>query len=592
MLMSRLFGRTLREDPTGATTASHGLMLRAGMIHQLGAGIYSHLPLAFRAMDRIESIVAEEMDRVDGQQVALPVVHPADVWKQSGRWHSVGPEMARFTDREGHDMVLAMTHEEVVADIARQHVHSYRDLPFMIYQIHTKFRDEPRSRAGLIRVREFVMKDAYSCHTSEADLAEFYERMKEAYVRIYRRCGLEALVVRSSTGMMGGSGAHEFMLVTPAGEDTILVCASCGEAANREVATCRAPDADGAKMADLEEVATPNQTTIEGVAGFLGVESRETLKAVFYTVDDEVVFVAIRGDLEVNEAKLQGVLGTAELMASTEAELRGAGLVPGYASPVGVEGLRVVADRSVAAARNLVGGANREGFHLRNVNLGRDFQAEVADIGLVRTGDACPDCGEPLHEARGIEMGNIFQLGTGYAEKLGATYLDQDGQQQALIMASYGIGIGRLFACVVERHHDEHGIVFPMSVSPYDVQIVQLGDKEEIETAAADLQAGLVAQGLAVLRDDRKESAGVKFNDADLLGTTMRATVSNRGLKNGEIEIKLRGDREATTVPVAAAAERIAALRTELLAAIDPERPLWDAAGEVAAGAADGEAEG
>ncbi len=587
MLMSRLFGRTLREDPAGATTTSHGLMLRAGMIHQLGAGIYSHLPQAFRAMDRIEKIVAEEMDRVDGQRVALPVVHPADVWKQSGRWHSVGPEMARFTDREGHDMVLAMTHEEVVADIARQHVHSYRDLPFMIYQIHTKFRDEPRSRAGLIRVREFVMKDAYSCHTSHDDLAEYYERMKEAYVRIYRRCGLEALVVRSSTGMMGGSGAHEFMLVTPAGEDTILVCASCGEAANREVATCRAPAADESPMAEMEEVATPGQTTIEGVAGFLGVEPRETLKAVFYTVEEAVVFVAIRGDLEVNEAKLQAILG-AELTASTDAELRAAGLVPGYASPVGVEGLRVVADRSVAAARNLVGGANREGFHLRNVNLERDFQAEVANIASVRAGDACPDCGEPLHEARGIEMGNIFQLGTGYAEKLGATYLDQDGRQQALIMASYGIGIGRLFACVVERHHDEHGIVFPMSVSPYDVQIVQLGDKEEIETAAVELEAALEAKGLAVLRDDRKESAGVKFNDADLLGTTIRATVSNRGLKNGEIEIKLRGEKEAVTVPVGEAAKRIAALRTELLAAIDPERPVWNAAGEVATESVDG----
>lgn len=581
MLMSRLFGQTLREDPAGATTPSHALMLRAGMIHQLGAGIYSHLPLAFRAMDRIESIVAEEMDRVDGQRVALPVVHPADVWKRSGRWHSVGREMVRFLDREGHDMVLAMTHEEVVADMAKQHVHSYRDLPFMIYQIHTKFRDEPRSRAGLIRVREFVMKDAYSCHASMEDLQAYYDRMKDAYVRIFRRCGIEALVVRSDTGMMGGSGAHEFMLVTPSGEDTILACASCGYAANRDVATCAVPESDGSAMAEVEEVATPGQTTIEAVAGFLGKETRETLKAVFYTVDDAVVFVAIRGDLEVNEAKLQGVLGASELKAATDAELRAAGLVPGYASPVGVAGPRVVADRSVEAARNLVGGANREGYHLLNVNLGRDFEAEVADIAAVRQGDACPECGDPLREARGIEMGNIFQLGTGYAEKLGATYLDREGDQQAMIMASYGIGIGRLFACVIERHHDEHGIVFPMSVSPYDVHVVQLGDKAEITQAAAELEDGLQAAGLSVLRDDREESAGVKFNDADLIGTTIRVTVSNRGLKNGEIEIKLRGESEATNAPVEAAVDRIVEMRTELLSAMDPERPVWDAAAEV-----------
>ncbi len=579
MLMSRLFGQTLREDPAGATTPSHSLMLRAGMIHQLGAGIYSHLPLAFRAMEKIEKILAEEMDRVDGQRVMLPVVHPADVWKRSGRWQSVGPEMVRFTDRENHDMVLAMTHEEVVADIAAGHVHSYRDLPFMIYQIHTKFRDEPRSRAGLIRVREFVMKDAYSCHSSQEDLVSYYERMKEAYVRIYRRCGIEPLVVLSSSGMMGGSAAHEFMLVTPHGEDTILRCLNCDHAANRDVATRRPPTPDDSPMLPLEEVATPYQTTIEGVAGSLEVNTDQTLKAVFYTVEGEVVFVAIRGDLDVNEAKLQAVLNVPELIPSTHTELEAAGIVPGYASPVGFEDARVVVDRSVTAARNLVGGANRAGYHLRNVNYDRDFPAaEVADIASVREGDPCPECGESFHEVRGIEMGNIFQLGTGYAEKLGATYLDSDGRQQPLIMASYGIGIGRLFACVIAQSHDDHGIVFPISVSPYDVHIVQIGDKPEIAAAAEDLDAALESAGLSVIRDDRKESAGVKFNDADLIGTTIRATVSNRGLKNGEIELKLRGDAEATTVPVDEAASRIAVLRDQLLAVLDPTRPVPDPA--------------
>ena len=577
MLMSRLFGQTLREDPAGATTPSHALMLRAGMIHQLGAGIYSHLPLAFRAMDKIEKIVAEEMDRVDGQQVALPVVHPADVWKRSGRWQSVGPEMVRFTDRENHDMVLAMTHEEVVADIAAQHVHSYRDLPFMIYQIHTKFRDEPRSRAGLIRVREFVMKDAYSCHASEEDLASYYERMKEAYIRIYRRCGIEPLVVLSGTGMMGGSAAHEFMLVTPSGEDTILLCPNCGHAANREVATCRPPAQDDSPALPMEEVATPDQKTIEGVAGFLGVNPDQTLKAVFYTVDGKVVFVTIRGDLEVNEAKLQGLLKVPELIPSTDAELQAAGLVPGYASPVGVSGLRVIVDRSVAAARNLIGGANRAGYHVRNVNFDRDFQSsEVADIASVRLGDPCPDCCEPLHAVRGIEMGNIFQLGTGYAEKLGATYLDSEGRQQPLIMASYGIGIGRLFACVIERSHDEHGIIFPVSVSPYDVHIVQLGDKPDITATAETLHDDLETAGLTVIRDDRDDSAGVKFNDADLIGTSIRVTIGNRGLKNREIEVKLRGAAEALNVPIDEAAARIVSLRDDLLAALDPSSPVAD----------------
>lgn len=579
MLMSRLFGQTLREDPAGATTPSHSLMLRAGMIHQLGAGIYSHLPLAFRAMEKIERIVAEEMDRVDGQRVMLPVVHPADVWKRSGRWQSVGPEMVRFTDRENHDMVLAMTHEEVVADIAAAHVHSYRDLHFMIYQIHTKFRDEPRPRAGLIRVREFVMKDAYSCHSNEEDLASYYERMKDAYVRIYRRCGIEPLVVASSSGMMGGDAAHEFMLVTPHGEDTILRCLNCGHAANRDVATSRPPTSDESPALPMEEVATPDQTTIEGVASVLEVSSDQTLKAVFYTVEDEVVFVAIRGDLEVNEDKLQAVLKVPELIPSTHAELEAAGVVPGYASPVGVEGARVIVDRSVTATRNLIGGANRAGYHLRNVNYDRDFPAaEVVDIASVREGDPCPECGEPFNEVRGIEMGNIFQLGTGYAEKLGATYLDRDGRQQPVIMASYGIGIGRLFACVIERSHDKNGIVFPISVSPYDVHIVQLGDKPEITSAAEDLDTALESAGLSVIRDDRKESAGVKFNDADLLGTTIRVTVSNRGLRNGEIEIKLRSEAEATTVPADEAATHIAGVHDQLLAALDPTKPAPDPA--------------
>ena len=574
MLMSRLFGQTTREDPAGATTPSHALMLRAGMIHQLGAGIYSHLPLAFRAMDNIESIVAEEMDRVEGQRVALPVVHPAQVWQRSGRWSSVGSEMVRFKDREDHDMVLAMTHEEVVADIASQHVHSYRDLPFMIYQIHTKFRDEPRSRAGLIRVREFVMKDAYSCHASQEELISYYERMKEAYVRIYQRCGIEPLVVLSSTGMMGGSAAHEFMLVTQSGEDTILSCANCNYAANREVATYQAPVPDGAEQLPLEEVSTPKQTTIEDVSGFLGLRTDQTLKAVFYTIEGEVVLVAIRGDREVNEAKLQALLNVSELIPSNDLDLQEAGLIPGYASPVGITGTRLLVDHSVVVSRNLVAGANRAGYHLRNTNCDRDFSDyEVADVAITRHGDPCPKCGEALEEVRGIEMGNIFQLGTGYAEKLDAMYLDREGRQQPLIMASYGIGIGRLFACVIENSHDEKGIIFPASISPYDIHIVQLGDKPDIIRTAELLHRELESAGLSILRDDRADTAGVKFNDADLIGISIRVTVGDRKLRNGEIEIRLRNERESIDVPVKEAAIQIVHLHTDLLSRLIPNGP-------------------
>jgi prolyl-tRNA synthetase len=571
MLMSRIFGQTTREDPAGAATASHALMLRAGMIHQLGAGIYSHLPLAFRAMEKIETIVAEEMDRVEGQRVALPVVHPAQVWKRSGRWQSVGSEMVRFKDREDHDMVLAMTHEEVVADIASKHVHSYRDLPFMIYQIHTKFRDEPRSRAGLIRVREFVMKDAYSCHASEEDLISYYGRMKEAYVRIYQRCGIRPLVVLSSTGMMGGSGAHEFMLVTSSGEDTILSCPSCNYAANREIATYQAPVPDSSEELPLEEVSTPEQKTIEDVAGFLGVRTEQTLKAVFYTIDGKVILVAIRGDREVNEAKLQTLLNVSELVPSNELDLQDAGLIPGYASPIGITGVRLVVDHSVVASRNLVAGANRVGYHLRNTNCDRDFSDfEVADVAIVRHGDPCPECGEALEEVRGIEMGNIFQLGTGYAEKLDATYLDHEGRQQPVIMASYGIGIGRLFACVIENSHDDKGIIFPASISPYDIHIVQLGNKPEVVRTAELIHSELDSAGLSVLRDDRADTAGVKFNDADLIGISIRVTVGDRKLRNGEIEIKLRGQQESMDVAIKDAAVQIANLHTGLLSRLMP----------------------
>ncbi len=574
--MSRLFGRTLREAPARASTPSHRLLLRAAMIHQLGAGIYSYMPLAWRSLAKIEAIVAEEMDRVDGQRIGMPVVHPADLWQKSGRWDSIGHEMIRFRDRDDHEMVLAVTHEEVVADLVAHHVISYRDLPKVVYQIQTKFRDEPRSRGGLIRVREFVMKDAYSFHASAADLDEYYDRMVHAYVRIFRRCGLEPLVVEGDVGMMGGSMAHEFMLVTDIGEDTLFTCGDCEYAANSDVASSPLDTPVPEESKAIEEVATPGQTTIEGVATYLGVPTSRTLKAVFYVAGDDLVFAAIRGDLDVNEQKLVAALQSSEIRPASDQELAQVGIIPGYASPIGIRDAKIVVDLSVTVAANLVAGANREGFHAKGINYGRDFQADIeADIALARSGDPCPSCGGPLRETRGIEMGNTFKLGTRYTEKLGTTFLDSDGIQRPVIMASYGIGIGRLLASAIEHFHDTDGILFPVSISPYDVHIVELGDADEVVEAASRLDTELAAMGLGVLHDDRSESAGVKFKDADLIGVPLRVTISPRSLKNGGVELKQRSGSESTLLPLDTAVEEIASLQKRLMEELDPERELW-----------------
>ena len=580
MLMSRLFGRTLREDPAGATTASHRLLLRSAMIQQLGTGIYSYLPTGWRALARIEAIIAEEMDRIGGQRIEMPVVHPADLWKQSRRWYDVGPEMVRFRDRMDHDMVLAMTHEEIVADLAAAHVSSYRDLPQLVYQIHTKFRDEPRSRAGLIRVREFAMKDAYSMHCDEDEMAVLYQQVVEAYVRIFRRCGLETVVTESSTGMMGGNTAHEFMLLDPSGEDTILICPRCSYTANQEVAESRRQDPGGAEPEPMEEVATPGATTIEQVASLLGVGPEQTAKAVFYQAGGELIFAVIRGDREINEAKLAALLKAPVEPASPQS-LQEAGIVAGYASPVGVEGVRVVVDHSVADSPKLVGGANRSGFHLRNTNYPRDYRGLQADIGSARSGDGCPRCQGYIYEARGIELGNTFQLGYGYAEKRGAFYLDPEGEPKPFFMCSYGIGVGRILGAAVERWNDANGMILPPGIAPWDVHVVQLGGGDDVAAAASDLVAGLGERGLEVLHDDRSVSAGVKFNDADLLGLPLRVTVSARNLRAGQIEIKPRSSREAEMADLEGGAAAIADRHAEIRGRHRPDRQIWDPVSEV-----------
>ena len=552
MRMSQLFGNTLRENPADAEMPSHQLLVRAGMIRPLAAGIYSYLPLGWRVLRKIEAIMRQEMEAVGAQDMMMPVVHPAELWQATGRWQSIGPNMGRLRDRAGRDLVLAVTHEEVVADLARHEIRSYRQLPRLVFHIQTKFRDELRPRGGLVRVREFTMKDAYSLDADWQGLDAAYLKMYQVYANIFRRCNVETLVVQADVGQMGGSASQEFMALNEHGEDTLILCPACGYAANVERAIFAKPEAERQPEGDAEEMATPGCKTIADVAAFVGVPTHQTLKAVFYvTAGGEFIFAVIRGDLDVNETKLRNLLGGAEFGPATDAEIVAIGAVPGYASPRGLTGVRVIADDSVYLGNNFVAGANREGYHLLNVNYPRDFQAElVADFALARAGDACPTCGAALTEARGIELGHLFKLGTRYSEALGATYLDADGQARPIVMGSYGIGTGRLMAVVVEQHHDEHGIIWPVEIAPYHVHLINLGrDAEEEATKTAEiLYTNLLAQGFEVLYDDRDERAGVKFNDADLIGVPVRVTVSRRSLAQNGVEVKRRDASERTIV--------------------------------------------
>jgi prolyl-tRNA synthetase len=574
MKMSQLFGQTLRQPPADAQVASHQLAVRAGLVRFLGAGIYSLLPLGWRVARKIEAIMREEMDALGAQEMLMPVLNPAELWQATGRWNSVGPALVRLQDRAGRDYALAMTHEEVVTELARREVQSYRDLPRVIYHIQTKMRDEPRPRGGLLRVREFQMKDAYSLHADTADLDAFYPRMIEAYRRIFTRCDLAAIPVEADTGMMGGADSHEFMLPCPAGEDTIIRCAACGYAANAERAAFRLPPAVPQSLEKPCPIATPGCETIADVAAFVGVPTSQTLKAVFYALSlpqalslreapAELVFVVIRGDLEVNETKLRNLLGGGELRTATDEEIRAAGAEPGYASPMGLQvrssrtgaGVLVVADRSSEAGSNFVVGANRPGYHLSGVNYPRDFAVTLlADIAQAQAGHLCPRCEGTLAAEVAIELGHCFKLGTRYSEPVGATYLDAAGQAHLVVMGSYGIGVGRLMAAVIETHHDEHGLIWPITVAPYQVHLVALQGGEAI---AANLYADLQAAGIEVLYDDRNESAGVKFADADLIGCPMRVTVSTRSLKAGGFEVKARWETEKRIIAPESLAETI-----------------------------------
>jgi prolyl-tRNA synthetase len=564
MRRSELFGETLRQVPADAEIVGQQLLLRGAYIQPLASGIYSFLPLGQRVKRKVERILREEMDRIGGQEVTLPVLQPADLWRKSGRWDAVGPELVRLKDRGGHDMVLAMTHEEAFSDLLVQGVKSYRRLPVMLYQIQTKIRDEPRPRGGLIRVREFTMKDAYSAHVSIEDLDQFYPRMYDAYLRIFRRCGLDAVPVEADPGMMGGSTTHEFMYLSPIGEDVLALCDACDYAANREVATFAKLSPEPEELKPLEETATPDTETIAALADLLGVPTSRTAKAVFFMAGPRLVFAVVRGDMEINETKLARALGATDLRPARADELVGTGIVPGYASPIGIRGAVVVVDDLVAGSPNLIAGANRLGYHLLNTNAGRDYQPDLtADIAEVYEGAPCPRCGSPLRLTRAVEIGHTFKLGTKYSAALGARYLDAEGTLRDIVMASYGIGVGRLIACVAEAHHDDQGLVWPAALAPFAVYLVGLDlEDDAVRKEAEDLYAALQERGIEVLYDDRDERAGVKFKDADLLGIPLRVTVSRRALRDAAYEMKQRASGETRHIPSGDAAAEIVRMAT------------------------------
>lgn len=572
MRLSHLFGTTLRQPPSDAEMVSHQLLVRGGYVRQLSAGVYSFLPLGWRVIRKIEAIIRDEMNKADGQEMHMPSLNPAELWKETKRWYEIGPELVRFQDRMGRDMVLAMTHEEVVTDLARREIKSYRQLPVVVYHIQSKVRDEPRPRAGLIRLREFIMKDAYSFDTDTASLDVYYPRMFQAYVNVFKRSGVVVEAVEADPGMMGGTGSHEFMMLAPGGEDSLIKCQTCGYAANveaaeakKEVAGESAPQPDQA-VPPPSEVLTPNAKTIDDLVRFFNLPSHCFLKTVAYNANNQLVVAVIRGDLDINEAKLARVLKTADITLAGDEMLAAAGIPAGFMSPVGLKGARVVVDDSVLEGRAYVTGANQPDKHLINVVFPRDFRADdIADIALAQTGNYCVHCGGLLETSRGIELGHTFKLGTKYSSALGATYLTPEGHEKLLVMGCYGIGLDRLMAAVVEQNHDEAGITWPVSVAPFQVYIAALGmDDERIATAANRLYDELQGAGYEVLFDDRTESPGVKFKDADLIGIPVRLTISARTLQSNSVELKPRRAKDFELVPLDEVGKRLGQMLSDL----------------------------
>jgi prolyl-tRNA synthetase len=576
MRFSQAFIPTLKEAPKDATTASHTLLLRGGYVRMIGAGIYEFLPLGLRVLHKIANIVRQEMDAAGAQEVLMPALLPREYFEETGRWTLYGDVLLRMKDRKGGEYHLGPTHEEIITDMVRRDVKSYRQLPLNLYQVQAKYRDEPRPRAGLLRCREFTMKDAYSFDVDEAGALRSYESMREAYKKIFSRLGLDFRIVQADSGAIGGKTSAEFQVLAQSGEDAIVACGSCEYAANVEVATTKeTPKHEGAVPA-MERVSTPNKKTIEEVAAFLGVPATTTIKALFFRVmrDDEPTshaLVFVRGDREANEVKVVNALGAREIAMGSPEEATQLGLKTGYIGPqsLSLNGpVEIVVDREVANGAGFVAGANEWKFHTTNVVHGRDYQARVVDVHQVGDGDACPNCGGALKSYRGIEGGHIFVLGTHYSAKMNATFLDEHGASKPIVMGCYGIGVSRLVATAIEQHHDADGIRWPVAIAPYHVVVVPAGKEDELVAAATTIYEGLKQKGVEVLLDDRDERPGVKFKDADLIGIPYRIVVGKKGLAEQKAELKARGDKDASLVPltdvVSEVAKKIAAAGVRL----------------------------
>lgn len=554
MRTSKLYAPTLRQTPAEAEVPSHQLMLRAGFIRKVAGGVYTYLPLAWRTLRKIEQIIREEMEAKDGQELALPIVQPAELWKETGRWEVFGEEMFRLVDRHNREFCLGPTHEEIITDLVRNEVRSYKQLPLLLYQIQNKYRDEIRPRFGLMRGREFIMKDAYSFDKDEAGLDKSYKDMYDAYTNIFNRCGLTFRPVEADGGAIGNATTHEFTVLAETGESDIVYCEKCDYAANAEKSELKPIVAPDEEELPLEKVNTPGTKTIEAVAEFLNTPIEKNIKAViFQNEKDQVICAFVRGDHEVNDVKLQNITGAITLKMAEESAIRAIGGVPGFMSPIGLsKNVIVVVDATVMEMHNAVCGANEEGCHYKNANPKRDFgDVIVADIRLIAEEDPCPHCGAPVKMTHGIEVGQVFKLGIKYSKALGATFLDENGKEKPLIMGCYGIGVSRTMAAAIEQFHDDNGIIWPASIAPFEVVIVPINAKDEAQMQIAEkLYADMKNVGIDVLLDDRKDRAGVKFKDADLIGYPVRITVSPKLLDANEVEIKVRRDGATSNVKV------------------------------------------
>lgn len=549
---------TLKEDPQDAEVISHKLMIRGGFIRKLSAGAYSYLPLGVKTLHKIEAIIREELDSVGCQEVLLPAIHPPEIWKKTGRYDVLGPVLIKFKDRHGKECVLGPTHEEIITDLVANNLKSYKELPLTLYQIQTKFRDEPRPRFGIMRTSEFIMKDAYSFDCDSDGLEKSYRKMYDAYCRIFERCGLPYVAVEADPGIMGGNDSNEFMVPTPAGEDRIVVCTKCKYSASTEVAKCEGAPAFGKAQAAKEkklpiaEVETPGITTIEGVSELLKTEPTRLLKTLIYKCDDKIVAVLLRGDFEANEAKIKNYLKCVSLELADAKTIEDVTLAPvGFSGPVKLRGARIIADNSVKGMVNSITGANKKDAHLINVNIDRDFETkEFADLRMITAVDGCPACGKPIEIKQAIEIGHTFKLGTKYSETLQAKFLDKDGKENIAIMGCYGIGVNRIMASLIETSNDKDGIIWPESIAPYKIIILALNmEDKKVKELADESYKALIKSGFDVLYDDRNESAGVKFKDADLIGIPIKVIIGSKNAKNNIVEVKSRKTGKIDQIP-------------------------------------------